>query len=84
MRNIFQVCYNRYKHGTEAPLSEKQALRHLRFSPRLFEVKLAQRMENVVYVEDGDVIVIAEGEAARYCNFKTGDSKKRVYFMCSS
>ena len=72
MRSIFQVCYNTYKSDTEPILTDKQATRNMKFSPRLFEVKLSQRLENVVYVEDGDVFVVTEGEAARYSNFHSG------------
>ena len=72
MRNIFQVCYNTYKDESESRMTEKHALRNMAFSPRLFEIKLFQRMESVMYVEDGDVFVVTEGEAARHTNFYSG------------
>ena len=43
---------------------------------RLFEIKLYQRLESVMYVKDGDVFVITEGEAARYTNFYTGECEQ--------
>ncbi|KAH9515690.1 hypothetical protein Btru_011745 [Bulinus truncatus] len=72
MRNIFVQCFNTCKWSSEAALSEAWALRHLKFSPRLFDIKLFQRLETVAYFLDTDMFVIAEGEAARCCNFHTG------------
>ena len=72
MRNIFLKCYNTYKCQSEATLSETTAIKHLKFSPRLFELKLFQRLHTVAYFEDDDMFVIVEGESARCCNFHTG------------
>ena len=38
MRNIIQACYNTYKPESERLLSDAEATRCLKFSPRLFEV----------------------------------------------
>ena len=73
MRNIFQACHNVYKPDSEPPISDNCALRLMKFNPRLFEVKLSQRMVNVTYVEDVDFFVVTEGEAARWVNFRSGE-----------
>lgn len=44
----------------------------MKFSPRLFEIKLSQREETVAYYEDFDMFVLAEGDSARSYNFHTG------------
>ncbi|XP_062572350.1 uncharacterized protein LOC134234314 isoform X2 [Saccostrea cucullata] len=72
MRNIFLKCFNLYKMGYEQSLSESYALNHMKFSPRLFEIKLSQRCETVAYFHDCDTFVLAEGEAALSFNFHTG------------
>lgn len=72
MRNIFQACYNSYKWTGETKLSDTDALKNMKFSPRLFEIKLAERMENVVYIEDANLFAVTEGEAARFLNFRSG------------
>ncbi|KAK0061739.1 hypothetical protein Bpfe_008654 [Biomphalaria pfeifferi] len=72
MRNIFVQCFNTCKWSNESALTEAWALRHLKFSPRLFDIKLFQRLETVAYFQDTDMFVLAEGEAARCCNFHTG------------
>ncbi|XP_059160741.1 uncharacterized protein LOC131944219 [Physella acuta] len=72
MRNIFVKCFNACKWQSEAELTEAWALRHLKFSPRLFDIKLFQRLETVAYFQDTDMFVLVEGEAARCCNFHTG------------
>ncbi|KAK7505287.1 hypothetical protein BaRGS_00003449, partial [Batillaria attramentaria] len=72
MRNIFIKCFNTCRTSSESELSETWALRHMRFSPRLFDIKLFQRIETVAYFEDADMFVLAEGEAARCYNFQTG------------
>ena len=53
-------------------ISDSYALNHMKFSPRLFEIKLSQRCETVAYFNDYDTFVLAEGEAAMYFNFHTG------------
>ena len=73
MRNIFQVCYNTYRNSNDAYLTDRQALRQLTFSPRLFEVKLSVRTECATYLQECDTFVACEGEAARYCNLHTGN-----------
>lgn len=65
-------CFNLYKMGYEQSLSESYALNHMKFSPRLFEIKLSQRCETVAYFHDCDTFVLAEGEAALSFNFHTG------------
>ncbi|KAK6184719.1 hypothetical protein SNE40_007131 [Patella caerulea] len=72
MRNIFIKCFNTYKTEAESSISDSIALKQLKFSPRLFEIKLSQRLETVVYFRESDTFVIAEGEAARCTNFHTG------------
>ncbi|ESO81962.1 hypothetical protein LOTGIDRAFT_170498 [Lottia gigantea] len=72
MRNIFIKCFNTYKSEVESSISESTALKTLKFSPRLFEIKLSQRLETVVYFKETDTFLIAEGEAARCTNFHTG------------
>ena len=77
MRSIFQVCYNTYKSDNETDVSDRNVLKHLVFSPRLFEIKLSQRRENVAYFQDSDTFVIAEGEACHYLNFNSGKQHLR-------
>ena len=72
MRNIFLKCFNQYKVDSEPSISDSYALNHMKFSPRLFEIKLSQRCETVAYFNDYDTFVLAEGEAAMYFNFHTG------------
>ncbi|CAL1532374.1 unnamed protein product, partial [Lymnaea stagnalis] len=72
MRNIFIKCFNTCKWSSETELTEAWALRNLKFSPRLFDIKLFQRLETVSYFQDTDMFVLVEGEAARCCNFHTG------------
>ena len=74
MRHIFQVCFNTYKTDGESNLSDLLAHKYLKFSPRLFEIKLSHRMETVSYIEDTNMFVVSEGEAARCYNFHTGES----------
>ena len=74
MRNIFLKCFNTYKGDGESSLSDSFALKHMKFSPRLFEVKLSQRVETAAYIQDTDTFVVAEGEAARCYNIHTGES----------
>ena len=72
MRNIFQACHNVYKLESEPAITDNYALRTMKFNPRLFEVKLSQRMVNVTYIEDADFFVVTEGETARWVNFRSG------------
>ncbi|KAL3860230.1 hypothetical protein ACJMK2_010384 [Sinanodonta woodiana] len=72
MRNIFLKCYNTYKTEDEPNISDSYALNNIKFSPRLFEIKLSQRLESVAYIVDCDMFVVAEGESCRSCNFNTG------------
>ncbi|CAG5132969.1 unnamed protein product [Candidula unifasciata] len=72
MRNIFVKCFNACKWPVEAQLEDAWAWKHLQFSPRLFDIKLFQRLETVAYFQDSNMFVMAEGEAARCCNFHTG------------
>ena len=72
MRNIFQVCFNKFKNPEESYLSEINALRYLKFSPRLFEIRLSHRMEGAIYVQESDMFIASEGEALRNLNFYTG------------
>lgn len=72
MRNIFLKCFNTYKPSNEATISDSYCLNNMKFSPRLFEIKLSQRMESAAYISDCDLFVITEGEAARSYNFNTG------------
>ena len=72
MRNIFLKCFNTYKGSDEASISDSYCLNNMKFSPRLSEIKLSQRMESVAYIADCDLFVITEGEASRSYNFNTG------------
>ncbi|CAL1542508.1 unnamed protein product [Lymnaea stagnalis] len=72
MRNIFLKCFNTYKADSEPRLSDPMAVKHMKFSPRLFEVKLSQRVETTAYFQDLNMFVVAEGEAARCYNIHTG------------
>ena len=76
MRNIFQACYNAYKPENEPELSDQTAMKGMKFSPRLFEIKLHHRKENVAYIEDANLFVVTEGEASRCVNFNTGRNCK--------
>ena len=73
MRNIFQVCFNTYKSEEESRITDTCALRHLRFSRKLFEVIMWERQEIVTYLEADDAFVLVEGEAARTLNVLTGN-----------
>lgn len=83
MRNIFIKCFNTCRTKSEGELSDTWALRHMRFSPRLFDIKLFQRMETVAYFEDADMFVLAEGEANRCYNFQTGWASSKVFYSSS-
>ncbi|XP_033754983.1 uncharacterized protein LOC117337937 isoform X1 [Pecten maximus] len=72
MRNIFLKCFNTYKLKSEPGLSESFVLNHMKYSPRLFEVRYTQKCETVAYFDDCDMFVVVEGEAALSCNFHTG------------
>lgn len=72
MRNIFLKCFNTYKSPEETGISDSYCLNNMKFSPRLCEIKLSQRMETVAYFADCDIFVITEGEASRSYNFNTG------------
>jgi len=73
MRNIFLKCFNTYKREEEASVSDSYCLNNMKFSPRLYELKISQRAECVAYISDSDLFVIIEGEAARSLNFNTGN-----------
>ena len=75
MRGIYQVCFNKYKTKSENVLTDKVAMKYLKFSPRLFEIKLSQRIDNVVYFQETDMFVSTEGESSTYLNFHTGKIK---------
>jgi len=72
MRSIFQSCFNRYKSPSEPALTESSAVKYMKSSPRLFEIKLSHRMESVAYIEDANIFVVVEGESARRLNFNAG------------
>ncbi|WAR11351.1 hypothetical protein MAR_025531 [Mya arenaria] len=72
MRNIFLKCFNTYKQPEEASISDSFCLNHMKFSPRLFEIRLSQKTESTAYISDCDLFVISEGEASRSFNFNTG------------
>lgn len=67
-------CFNTFRSDNEAKLAESEALKNMKFSPRLFEIKLFQRHESVAYYSDPDIFILAEGDAARCYNFSTGQS----------
>ncbi|XP_036368549.1 uncharacterized protein LOC118767619 [Octopus sinensis] len=72
MRNIFTKCFNTFRFENETKLAESEALKNMKFSPRLFEIKMFQRQENVAYFSDPDIFILAEGDAAMCYNFSTG------------
>ncbi|KAK6185089.1 hypothetical protein SNE40_007403 [Patella caerulea] len=72
MRNIFLKCFNTYKDEGEKEIGDSVALKHMKFSSRLFEIKLSQRVETVGYFQESNTFVVAEGEAARCYNIHTG------------
>ena len=74
MRNVFLKCFNTYKRSEEGSISDSYCLNNMKFSPRLFEIKLSQRAESVAYISDCDLFIITEGEASRFLNFNTGKS----------
>ena len=53
-------------------VTDKIAMKYLKFSTRLFEIKLSQRIDNIAYFQDTDMFVSTEGEAATHLNFHTG------------
>ena len=97
MRNIFLKCFNTYKAESEPRLCDAFAIKHMTFTPRLFEVKLSQRVETTTYFKVSDMFVAAEGETARCYNIHTGTfymihtgrfydnprEKKCWYYLCS-
>ena len=72
MRSIFQVCFNTYRDDKETSLNDMTAIKYLKFSPRLFEIKYSQRMEPVGFIQESNMFVVTEGEAARCLNFNSG------------
>lgn len=72
MRSVFQTCFNAYKSPEDAPLTDKEVSARLKCSARLYDIKLSQRRESVAFIEDANVFVVTEGDAARHCNFRTG------------
>ncbi|GAB1598133.1 uncharacterized protein LOC106870828 isoform X1 [Argonauta hians] len=72
MRNIFTKCFNTFRLENETKLAESEALKNMKFSPRLFEIKMFQRQENVAYFSEPDIFILAEGDAAMCYNFSTG------------
>lgn len=69
-------CFNFYKMGYEQLLSELYVLNYMKFSFCLFEIKLFQRCEMVVYFYDCDIFVLVEGEVVFFFNFYIG-----IYFV---
>ncbi|WAR11352.1 hypothetical protein MAR_025532 [Mya arenaria] len=72
MRNIFLKCFNTYKRPEESSISDSFCLNNMKFSPRLYEIRLSQKTESAAYISDCDLFVIAEGGASRSFNFNTG------------
>ncbi|KAJ6666061.1 hypothetical protein lerEdw1_000965 [Lerista edwardsae] len=71
MKNIFHQSFNVYKMDIEPRVSEL-TLHHIQCSRRLFEIMLSHRRVTVAFIEDDNVVVTVEGEAARVLNFDTG------------
>ena len=71
IRNIFQESFNTYRTKGERKISDIEAL-NMRCTQRLSEIKLSTRRESIVYIQDEDIIVIVEGDAARNLNFNLG------------
>ena len=66
------MCFNTYRLDTESELTDHAAMKYLNFSPRLFEIKLFQRMEQTAFFQNTDLFVVTEGETARCSNFQSG------------
>nr|XP_006824632.1 PREDICTED: uncharacterized protein LOC100367641 [Saccoglossus kowalevskii] len=71
MRNIFQESFNAYKLKSEHRMTDNAA-RSLKCSYRLFDVKLSYRRQNVMYIEEDNLVVTMEGDAARCLNLNSG------------
>ncbi|XP_056138154.1 uncharacterized protein si:dkey-234i14.6 [Lampris incognitus] len=71
MKNIFYQSFNAYKTDVEPRLSDL-TLHHMQCSRRLFEIQLSHRRISAAYIEEDNVAVTVEGEAARVLNFDTG------------
>ncbi|XP_068169790.1 uncharacterized protein si:dkey-234i14.6 isoform X2 [Antennarius striatus] len=54
------------------PRLNDMTLHHMHCSRRLFEIQLSHRRISAAYIEDDNVAVTVEGEAARVLNFDTG------------
>ena len=72
MRSIFHVCFNTYRTEAETEITDMEAVKSLKFSPRLFEIKLAHRMESVAFIQESNLFIVSEGDAARRLNFHSG------------
>ena len=71
MPNIFQESFNTYRTKGERKVSDMEAL-NMRCTQRLSEIKLSTRRESIVYIQDENIIVDVEGDAARNLNFNLG------------
>ncbi|KAJ8041580.1 hypothetical protein HOLleu_12439 [Holothuria leucospilota] len=71
LRNIFQESFNNYRCKGESRMTDMEAL-SMRCSSRLTEIKLAYRKENVAYIEDDNLVILVEGDAARNLNQSLG------------
>ena len=71
MPNIFQESFNTYRTKGERKVSDMEAL-NMRCTQRLSEIKLSTRRESIVYIQDDNLIVDVEGDAARNLNFTLG------------
>lgn len=70
MRNIFRTCYDHLRYDDEK--IPEEVVHKMKFSPRLYEIKLQYRIENSVFIEDANLFVAVEGEASCNLNFQTG------------
>ena len=82
MRSLFLACFNKYKSESEHAISEPDSVRWLKLSRRLFEVKLSHRMESVAYVEDANIFVVTEGDAAQRLNIHSGNMISDMLYPC--
>lgn len=82
MKNIFHQSFNVYKMDIEPRVNEL-TLHHIQCSHRLLEIMLSHRRVTVAFIEDDNVVVTVEGEAARVLNFDTGqfDYVKKLTYL---
>ncbi|XP_063169132.1 uncharacterized protein LOC134504050 [Candoia aspera] len=71
MKSIFQQSFNAYKMDIEPRIGEP-TLHCIQCSSRLFEIMLSHRRVTTALIDEDNVVVTVEDEAARMLNFDTG------------